>query len=68
MTTRPGIRALTCLTLLLQGGCATAFQGGRGFSARNFSEADQPAIVQATVPLAILLVIGLVISRTFKSD
>jgi hypothetical protein len=56
------------LTLILVGGCATAFRSGRGFPARSSSEADQPAIVQATVPFAILLVIGLVISRTFKND
>ena len=56
------------LLLLLLSGCASMLQSGHSVPARAAAEADQPAIVQATVPLAILLVIGLVISRTFKSN
>jgi len=56
------------LLLLLLGGCATMLQSGHDVLARTASEGDQPAIVQATVPFAILLVIGLVIGRSFKND
>lgn len=53
---------------MLLGACVTGFQSGGEVVVRAATDGGPPPIVNATVPFAILMVIGLVISRTFKSD
>ena len=49
-------------------GCAPGLHSDLGVSARSATDGATPPVLQGAVPFAILLVVGLLISRTFKSE
>jgi hypothetical protein len=60
-------RVLLLLTFLLSG-CAAGSLAGHGVAARSATDGGAPPVLQGAVPFALLLVVGLLISRGFKSE